>query len=294
MAVSTTPPTSSSSRAQLPRKRSTPDQLYARQARPATTRLRRRLRRTPALGGRGGRAREPLRPTLHDRQGPDPTPQPGTGPEEVPARRRRAAALAAPAAAQAHVTLQPNEAPVGRLRPPRCPRARTSATTPPHDQDARSSSPRASPTPPTSPCPGWKINVKKKAKLPKPVKTDDGEITEGVKRITWTQRRNRHPAGAFQDFGLSVRLPASRRRAHVQGAADLQQRRACPARIRPRGHRTSRRRKVKLTAGSDGSSTPPPRPPRPPRRPRTAVTAAARMGSRSRRWPSVGSGCWPE
>ena len=137
--------------------------------------------------------------------------------------------------------------------------------------------------------PGWRINVQK-AKLPEPVKTDDGEISEGVKRITWTSGTG-IPAGAFQDFGLSVQVPGKAGDALTFKALQTYSNGEVVRWIGPEGS-DNPAPKVELTAGSDGQHAAP-RPPRPPRRPRTAVTAAARMGSRSRRWPSVGSGCWP-
>ena len=67
-----------------------------------------------------------------------------------------------------------------------------------------------------------------KKKLDTPIKTDDGEITEGVDTITWTAESDADaiPPGAFQDFGLSVQIPGQgRRHADLQGAADLHRRR---------------------------------------------------------------------
>jgi periplasmic copper chaperone A len=56
--------------------------------------------------------------------------------------------------------------------------------------------------------PGWSVKVVKQ-KLATPVKTDDGEITEGIDTITWTAKSKADaiPPGAFQDFGLSVKIP---------------------------------------------------------------------------------------
>jgi uncharacterized protein len=58
------------------------------------------------------------------------------------------------------------------------------------------------------PVPGWTVKVGKR-KLATPVKTDDGEITEGVDTITWTAdgTKDAIPPGAFQDFGLSLKIP---------------------------------------------------------------------------------------
>jgi uncharacterized protein len=46
-------------------------------------------------------------------------------------------------------------------------------------------------------------------KLAQPIKSDDGDITEGVDTITWTAKSKDDaiPPGAFQDFGLSLKIP---------------------------------------------------------------------------------------
>jgi uncharacterized protein len=114
-----------------------------------------------------------------------------------------AALLAAPAAAQAHVTLQPNEAPAGgftRLNV-RVPTERDDASTTKVDLQLPDGFAEAS----YEPVPGWSVKVTK-SKLAKPIKTDDGEVTEEVSRITWTSKTG-IPPGAFQDFGLSVMIP---------------------------------------------------------------------------------------
>jgi uncharacterized protein YcnI len=113
-----------------------------------------------------------------------------------------AAALAVPAAAQAHVTLQPGSAPAGgfvRLDV-RVPNERSGVDTTKVDLQLPGGFAEAS----YEPVPGWKVKVTK-AKLATPVKTDDGEVTEEVARITWSG--GRIPPGAFQDFGLSVQVP---------------------------------------------------------------------------------------
>jgi uncharacterized protein len=117
-----------------------------------------------------------------------------------------AALLAAPAAAQAHVTLQPNEAPAGgftRLNV-RVPNERDSASTTKIDLQLPPGFADAS----YEPVAGWTVKVTK-TKLAQPIKTDDGEITEGVSQITWTAdgAKDGIPPGAFRDFGLSVRIP---------------------------------------------------------------------------------------
>jgi uncharacterized protein YcnI len=115
-----------------------------------------------------------------------------------------AALLAAPAAAQAHVTLQPKEAPAGgfvRLDV-RVPTERDNASTTKVDLQMPPGFAEAS----YEPVPGWSVKVTK-FKLDTPIKTDDGEITEAVSRITWTASGDGIPPGAFQDFGLSVMVP---------------------------------------------------------------------------------------
>jgi periplasmic copper chaperone A len=113
------------------------------------------------------------------------------------------AALLLPAAAQAHVTVQPNTAPAGgfvRLDV-RVPNERDDAATTRVQLQLPDGFAEAS----YEPVPGWTVKVRK-AKLAQPVKTDDGEVTEGVKDITWTSKQG-IPPGAFQDFGLSVQVP---------------------------------------------------------------------------------------
>jgi uncharacterized protein len=114
-----------------------------------------------------------------------------------------AATLVAPAAAPAHVTLQPSEAPAGGFTrlDVRVPNERDEAATTKVQLQLPDGFAFAS----YEPAPGWRVDVQK-GKLSEPVKTHGGEITDGVKLITWTSKQG-IPAGAFQDFGLSVRLP---------------------------------------------------------------------------------------
>ena len=55
---------------------------------------------------------------------------------------------------------------------------------------------------------GWTAKVTT-GKLATPIQTDDGEVTEGVKQITWTAdgEKDAIPPGGFIDFGLSLRIP---------------------------------------------------------------------------------------
>jgi periplasmic copper chaperone A len=118
-----------------------------------------------------------------------------------------AGAFAVPAtAAQAHVTLQPKTAPAGAyvVEDVRVPNETDDATTTKvvvqfPDGFAGASYQRV---------PGWDVKVAK-AKLATPIKTDDGEVTEGVKTITWTARSKGDgiAPGEFQDFPVSVQIP---------------------------------------------------------------------------------------
>lgn len=117
-----------------------------------------------------------------------------------------AAVLVAPAAAQAHVTLQPNTAAAGgytRLDV-RVPNERDDASTTKVEVQFPDGFQSAS----YEPVPGWNVEVTK-GKLATPIETDDGQVTEGVKQITWTadDEDDAIPPGAFMDFGLSVRIP---------------------------------------------------------------------------------------
>jgi periplasmic copper chaperone A len=117
-----------------------------------------------------------------------------------------AAALAAPAAAQAHVTLQPNTAAAGAftVENVRVPNERDHASTVkvdlqlPHGFVSVSYEPKI----------GWSAKVTT-AKLAKPVQTDDGPIDEEVRRITFTGHgpNGRIGPGQFVDFPLSVQIP---------------------------------------------------------------------------------------
>ena len=116
------------------------------------------------------------------------------------------AMLAIPAAAQAHVTLQPNTAPAGAFMvlDVRVPTERDDAATAKVDVQFPNGFAAAS----YQAVPGWRVQVIKK-KLTTPIQTDDGPITEGVSRMVWT-RRSRSGGikpGQFQDFPISVQIP---------------------------------------------------------------------------------------
>jgi uncharacterized protein len=115
-----------------------------------------------------------------------------------------AAALAVPAAAQAHVTLQPKQAPAdGYTR---------LAVRVPNEEDAAATTKVVVQMPPGfagvsyEPVTGWRTAVATR-KLATPVKTADGELTEEVSRITFTATGKGIAPGQFQDFGLSLHLP---------------------------------------------------------------------------------------
>ena len=116
------------------------------------------------------------------------------------------AALAVPAAGQAHVTLQPNQAPAGAFTvlDVRVPTERDNASTARVDVQFPSGFASVS----YQAVPGWRVRVIKK-KLATPIQTDDGPITEGVGRMIWsrTSRRGGIEPGQFQDFPISVQIP---------------------------------------------------------------------------------------
>src|SRR3954471_23615071 len=116
------------------------------------------------------------------------------------------AALAVPAAAQAHVTLQPNQAAAGAFTvlDVRVPTERDNASTAKVDVQFPAGFASAS----YQAVPGWRVRVVK-AKLATPIQTDDGPITEGVSRMIWTRTSGAGgiKPGQFQDFPISVQIP---------------------------------------------------------------------------------------
>jgi uncharacterized protein len=117
-----------------------------------------------------------------------------------------ASALAAPAAAEAHVTLQPNTAVAGAftVENVRVPNERDNAPTVKVDLQL----PHGFVSVSYEPKPGWSAKVAT-AKLAKPVQTDDGPIDEEVRRITLTGHgpNGKIGPGQFMDFPLSVQIP---------------------------------------------------------------------------------------
>jgi uncharacterized protein len=118
-----------------------------------------------------------------------------------------AGVLALPVAtAQAHVTLQPKTAAAGAytVEDVRVPNETDDAVTTKVAVQFPAGFAEAS----YQSVPGWTVKVVKE-KLATPVKTDDGEVTEGVKTITWTSNSKADgiAPGQFQDFPLSVQIP---------------------------------------------------------------------------------------
>ena len=113
-------------------------------------------------------------------------------------------ALAVPAAA--HVTVNPNTAEPGGYGAfsVRVPNEEADANTTKVQLYLPTDHPIASVS--VQPTPGWTIDVTK-GKLPQPIKTDDGEMTQAVTQITWSG--GKITPGQFQQFGISLGpLPA--------------------------------------------------------------------------------------
>jgi uncharacterized protein len=114
--------------------------------------------------------------------------------------------LAAPAVAEAHVTVQPRTAAAGAyvVEDVRVPNETDDAVTTKVAVQFPAGFAEAS----YQSVPGWTVKVVKE-QLATPVKTDDGEVTEGVKTITWTatSKADGIAPGQFQDFPLSVQVP---------------------------------------------------------------------------------------
>jgi len=133
--------------------------------------------------------------------------------KEAPTVRRSilaaaaAALLLAPAAAQAHVTLQPDTAPAGGFTrlDVRVPNERDDAGTVKVDVQLPPGFIAAS----YEPVPGWKVEVTR-SKAEQPIDTGEGLKSDTqVSRITWTGDGEQGivEAGEFQDFGLSLKMP---------------------------------------------------------------------------------------
>jgi uncharacterized protein YcnI len=111
-------------------------------------------------------------------------------------------ALLAPAAASAHVTLQPNEAPEGAYT--------VLDVQVPNESEGENTTKVAVQFPEGfgdvsyQAVPGWNVEVIHE-KLKKPIQTDDGPVTEGVKEVIFSG--GKLAPGQFQDFPLSVQIP---------------------------------------------------------------------------------------
>lgn len=111
-------------------------------------------------------------------------------------------ALAIPAGAQAHVTVQPNTAVAGgyTVENIRVPNEEEKGNTTKIEVKFPDGFANVS----YEKVPGWSVSIKTK-KLATPIETDDGPVTEGVDTITFSG--GKLPPGAFQDFPLSVKIP---------------------------------------------------------------------------------------
>jgi uncharacterized protein YcnI len=114
-------------------------------------------------------------------------------------------ALALPAGARAHVSLHPNTLPAGSgpTVDVRVPNETNNART--VEVDVR--------IPPgftfliPEPVPGWTARVRTE-KLAKPIKTDDGTVTEQPTEVLWTAGKGRGtPPAEFQNFALQMVVP---------------------------------------------------------------------------------------
>jgi uncharacterized protein len=117
-----------------------------------------------------------------------------------------ALALAAPATAGAHVTLQPEEAPAEDfvVLDVRVPNERDDSGTIKVDVQFPPGFIFAS----YQPVQGWSVDVRMK-KLAEPVESHGEEITEQVDRMTWTADSDADGVqpGQFVDFPISVQIP---------------------------------------------------------------------------------------
>ncbi|GAA5179829.1 YcnI family protein [Rugosimonospora acidiphila] len=118
--------------------------------------------------------------------------------------------LATAGVAQAHVTIDPTQASQGGyIRMAfRVPTESDTTSTTKLEVDLPTDEPIASIS--LEPVPGW-TGTLDKTKLPKPITTDDGEVTEAVTKITWTANSTDTAIkpGQFEEFPVSLGpLPA--------------------------------------------------------------------------------------
>jgi uncharacterized protein YcnI len=114
-------------------------------------------------------------------------------------------ALVVPASAQAHVSLHPNTLPSGSgpTVDIRVPNETSNARTVKVDVQIPPGFTLLSP----EAVPGWTARVRTE-KLAKPIKTDDGTVTEQPTEIIWTAAQGKGtPPGDFQNFPLQIVVP---------------------------------------------------------------------------------------
>ncbi|HEY2670672.1 MAG TPA: YcnI family protein [Rugosimonospora sp.] len=113
--------------------------------------------------------------------------------------------LATAGVAQAHVTVNPNQASQGGYTRIafRVPTESDTASTTKLQVNLPTDQPIASVS--IAPVPGW-TGTMIKTKLPKPITSDDGEVTEAVTEITWTANSadTAIKPGQFQEFPVSL------------------------------------------------------------------------------------------
>jgi uncharacterized protein YcnI len=113
-----------------------------------------------------------------------------------------ACAAALPAAAQAHVTVQPRTAPAGAYT--------VLDVRVPNERDGKATTKIEMQLPPGfvaasfQPVPDWDVRVIRD-RLSRPIQTENGPISEQVSEIVWSG--GQIPPGAFQDFPISVQIP---------------------------------------------------------------------------------------
>jgi uncharacterized protein YcnI len=115
------------------------------------------------------------------------------------------AALAAPAAAQAHVSLHPNVLPAGSFPTVsiRVPNETDNARTVKVDVKIPAGFPALAP----QSVPGWTIKLVKH-KLAKPIQTDDGQVTEEVSEVVYTASQGGGTApGYMENFPIAFSVP---------------------------------------------------------------------------------------
>ena len=107
------------------------------------------------------------------------------------------------AAAAAHVTVKPSSAPAGgfEILSFSVPNEKDDANTVKLEVEIPTKNPIAFVS--VKPMPGWTIDVQRTT-LAKPVKTDDGTITEAVSSITWTATDGGLEPGQFDLFTISA------------------------------------------------------------------------------------------